>query len=162
MLKKMGWRDGEGLGKFKSGEVNPLTLDIKFDKKGLMAAEEGRGKDGKGGVVTLTACKDLSGKHPVSALTELCSKRRWGPPVFTQAFECGPPHKKQYVFKVGLWCQTSSRNYPLVSRSMLTAMTICPRSPWTTRRRARPMPPWPASSRWVWSQRTPIIQSKSS
>ena len=99
MLKKMGWRDGEGLGKFKSGEVNPLTLDIKFDKKGLMAAEEG---SRKGGVVTMTACKDLSGKHPVSALTELCSKRRWGPPIFTQAFECGPPHKKQYVFKVSL------------------------------------------------------------
>ena len=44
----------------------------------------------------------LSGKHPVSALTELCSKRRWGPPIFTQAFECGPPHKKQYVYKVCL------------------------------------------------------------
>ena len=42
MLKKMGWKDGEGLGKFKSGEVNPLTLDIKFDKKGLSAAEEDR------------------------------------------------------------------------------------------------------------------------
>ena len=99
MLKKMGWKDGEGLGKFKSGEVNPLTLDIKFDKKGLMAAEETKKK---GGVVTMTACKDLSGKHPVSALTELCSKRRWGPPIFTQAFECGPPHKKQYVFKASL------------------------------------------------------------
>ena len=58
MLKKMGWRDGEGLGKFKSGDVNPLTLDIKFDKKGLMAAEETKkGRE----VVTMTACKDLSG-----------------------------------------------------------------------------------------------------
>jgi hypothetical protein len=54
------------------------------------------------GVVTLTGCKDLSGKHPVSALTELCSKRRWGPPIFTQAFDCGPPHKKQFIFKVNL------------------------------------------------------------
>ena len=80
--------------------------------------------------------QDLAGKHPVSALTELCSKRRclrhclpssimifftrfinffarvaipvskffcrrWGPPIFTQAFECGPPHKKQYIIKVG-------------------------------------------------------------
>ena len=27
--------------------------------------------------------------------------RRWGPPIFTQAFECGPPHKKQYIIKVG-------------------------------------------------------------
>merc|ERR1712059_61840 len=103
MLKKMGWADGEGLGKHKSGDVNPLTLDIKFDKKGLMAAEEDKTKVARsGGVVTLTACKDLSGKHPVSALTELCSKRRWGPPIFTQAFECGPPHKKQYIFKVNV------------------------------------------------------------
>eukprot|EP00092_Neocalanus_flemingeri_P030880 GFUD01033535.1.p1 GENE.GFUD01033535.1~~GFUD01033535.1.p1 ORF type:complete len:1145 (+),score=381.41 GFUD01033535.1:62-3496(+) len=101
MLKKMGWNDGEGLGKHKSGDVNPLTLDIKFDKKGLMAAEEGPKRPG-GSVVTMTACKDLSGKHPISALTELCSKRRWGPPIFTQAFECGPPHKKQYVFKVNV------------------------------------------------------------
>jgi len=51
-------------------------------------------------VISLTGCKDLAGKHPVSALTELCSKRRWGPPIFSQAFDCGPPHKKQYVFKV--------------------------------------------------------------
>ena len=28
--------------------------------------------------------------------------RRWGPPIFTQAFECGPPHKKQYIIKVGI------------------------------------------------------------
>ena len=51
-------------------------------------------------MVTLTGCKDLAGKHPVSALTELCSKRRWGPPIFSQAFDCGPPHKKQFVYKV--------------------------------------------------------------
>ena len=41
MLKKMGWNEGEGLGKERNGEVDPLTLDIKMDKKGLMAAEEG-------------------------------------------------------------------------------------------------------------------------
>ena len=34
MLKKMGWTQGEGLGKTRSGEVDPLTLDIKMDKKG--------------------------------------------------------------------------------------------------------------------------------
>lgn len=103
MLKKMGWTDGEGLGKNKSGEINPLQLDIKFDKKGLMAAEEDGVKNSRrGAVATMTACKDLAGKHPVSALTELCSKRRWGPPIFTQAFECGPPHKKQYIIKVNV------------------------------------------------------------
>lgn len=63
MLKKMGWKDGEGLGRFKSGDVNPLTLDIKFDKKGLMAAEETKRK---GDVVTMHACKDLSGKKVLS------------------------------------------------------------------------------------------------
>ena len=34
MLRKMGWSDGEGLGKDKKGDVDPLTLDIKMDKKG--------------------------------------------------------------------------------------------------------------------------------
>ena len=59
--------------------MNPLQLDIKFDKKGLMAAEEEGRKAGRAGAVaTMTACKDLAGKHPVSALTELCSKRRSG------------------------------------------------------------------------------------
>jgi len=100
MLKKMGWSEGEGLGKTRSGEVDPLTLDIKMDKKGLMAAEEDVRKRSKVGVITLTTCKDLSHKHPVSALMELASKRKWGPPNFTQIFECGPPHKKQYIFKV--------------------------------------------------------------
>ena len=42
MLKKMGWEEGEGLGRNKQGEADPLTLDIKFDKKGLSAAEEDR------------------------------------------------------------------------------------------------------------------------
>ena len=98
MLKKMGWSQGEGLGKDRTGDVDPLTLDIKMDKKGLVAAEEAiirrRGK-----VLTMTGV-DLSGKHPVTALMELSTRRRWGAPSFVQAFECGPPHKKQYVFKV--------------------------------------------------------------
>ena len=73
-----------------------------------MAAEEDvkkrrRGGGGGGGgdeLVTMTGCKDLSHKHPVSALMELATKRKWGPPNFVQLFECGPPHKKQYIFKV--------------------------------------------------------------
>ena len=32
----MGWTEGEGLGKTRSGEVDPLTLDIKMDKKGII------------------------------------------------------------------------------------------------------------------------------
>ena len=115
MLKKMGWTEGEGLGKDRSGEVDPLTLDIKMDKKGLMAAEEllfnsskarkrlggGMGVAGND-VLTLTAMKDLSGKHPVSALMELATKRHWGPPNFVQVMEVGPSHRRQYIFKVFL------------------------------------------------------------
>ncbi len=107
MLKKMGWSQGEGLGKDRTGEVDPLTLDIKMDKKGLMAAEEWitkrRVKAGPGGVLTMTGCKDLSGKHPVSALMELATKRHWGPPNFTLAFEMGPTNHKQFIFKVSYW-----------------------------------------------------------
>ena len=47
--------------------------------------------------VVLTA-----GKHPVSALMELTKKRRWMPPIFEIAFEDGPPHKKNFLFKVKL------------------------------------------------------------
>jgi len=100
ILRKLGWKDGEGLGKDRSGEVDPLTLDIKQDMKGLMAQEEAVRRKGKNNILTLTGCKDLSQKHPVSALLELCTRRRWGAPNFTQAFECGPSHKKQYIFKV--------------------------------------------------------------
>lgn len=68
-----------------------------------MASEEYMRKNkGKANVLTLTAMKDLQGKHPISALMELATKRRWGPPNFTQAFEVGPSHKKQYIFKVYL------------------------------------------------------------
>ena len=34
ILRKMGWKEGDGLGKDRSGEVDPLTLDIKLDMKG--------------------------------------------------------------------------------------------------------------------------------
>jgi len=99
LLKKMGWSEGDGLGKTRSGDVDPLTLDIKMDKKGLMSAEENT-KNKRGAAATLTGCKDLSHKHPVSGLMELSTKRKWGPPNFVQLFDVGPPHKKQYIFKV--------------------------------------------------------------
>lgn len=40
------------------------------------------------------------GKHPVSALVELCSKRKWSPPEFEMVFDCGPEHKKNFLMKV--------------------------------------------------------------
>lgn len=40
LLQKMGWRPGEGLGKEKNGSLQPLLLEVKLDKKGLVATEE--------------------------------------------------------------------------------------------------------------------------
>lgn len=42
----------------------------------------------------------VAGKHPVSALVELCSKRKWPPPDFEMVFDCGPDHKKNFLMKV--------------------------------------------------------------
>ncbi|XP_046554349.1 LOW QUALITY PROTEIN: protein SON-like [Haliotis rubra] len=96
LLEKMGWRPGEGLGKNNEGSKEPLMLDFKVDRKGLISEGE---NTRKGGAVARVK-KDLSGKHPVSALTELCNKRRWGPPNFVIVQESGPDHKKSFLFKV--------------------------------------------------------------
>lgn len=40
LLQKMGWRPGEGLGKEKNGSLQPLLLEVKLDKRGLVADEE--------------------------------------------------------------------------------------------------------------------------
>lgn len=40
LLKKMGWNPGEGLGKEKTGSLEPLLLELKLDKRGLEANEE--------------------------------------------------------------------------------------------------------------------------
>lgn len=40
LLQKMGWKPGEGLGKTKNGALQPLLLDVKMDKRGLVAVEE--------------------------------------------------------------------------------------------------------------------------
>jgi len=42
----------------------------------------------------------FSGKHPVSALVELCNKRRWASPDFQMVHEGGPDHKKNFLFRV--------------------------------------------------------------
>lgn len=42
----------------------------------------------------------LDGKHPVSLLGELASKRKWGVPNYDVAMEQGPGHAKLFVYKV--------------------------------------------------------------
>lgn len=34
LLQKMGWKQGEGLGKNNEGSVEPLALDFKMDRRG--------------------------------------------------------------------------------------------------------------------------------
>lgn len=99
LLRKMGWNPGEGLGKNKEGTVEPLVLDIKMDKKGLTSSEEAPIKK-PGPQIPTKVPKDLSGKHPVSAVVELCSKRRWPAPDFTLVHDSGPDHKKNFLFKI--------------------------------------------------------------
>ena len=34
LLQKMGWKQGEGLGKNNKGSLEPLALSVKMDRKG--------------------------------------------------------------------------------------------------------------------------------
>jgi hypothetical protein len=36
MLKRMGWKEGEGLGKNNEGTVEPLAMEVKVDRKGQL------------------------------------------------------------------------------------------------------------------------------
>lgn len=99
LLQKMGWKPGEGLGKEKTGSLEPLLLEVKLDKRGLVANEEQqKGKMKK--VKVPASVKNLQGKHPVSLLGEYASKKKIGAPQYILEFECGPDHKKNFLFKV--------------------------------------------------------------
>ncbi|KAL1505795.1 hypothetical protein ABEB36_005274 [Hypothenemus hampei] len=98
LLQKMGWRPGEGLGKEKTGTLEPLLLEVKLDKKGLVANEEQSKNKKKAKNTQIT--KSLLGKHPVSLLGEFASKKKLGAPEYILDFECGPDHKKNFLFKV--------------------------------------------------------------
>ena len=37
LMQKMGWKQGEGLGIAKQGQLEPLALDVKTDRKGKWA-----------------------------------------------------------------------------------------------------------------------------
>lgn len=43
-----------------------------------------------------------AGKHPVSALIELCNKQRILQPEFVMVHHSGPDHRKNFLFKVSL------------------------------------------------------------
>lgn len=105
LLEKMGWSEGMGLGKNAQGNAEPLVLDFKINREGLSSTNESAdgpsfmGRKGfAGGIV-----KDLSGKHPVSALMEVCSKRRWGQPEFTLLTDPGAGNNRSYLYKVRVY-----------------------------------------------------------
>ncbi|GAB1864611.1 SON protein [Camponotus japonicus] len=100
LLQKMGWRPGEGLGKNKEGALEPLQLEVKLDKRGLVSEQDIGQKIGKTVKPVVPAVKTLEGKHPVSLLGEYCSKKKLGAPVYELCFECGPDHRKNFLFKV--------------------------------------------------------------
>ncbi|XP_058790256.1 protein Son isoform X2 [Phymastichus coffea] len=101
LLQKMGWKPGEGLGKNKEGTLEPLQLEVKLDKRGLVSDQDivapRMGRTSRSSAPTV---KNLDGKHPVSLLGEYCSKRKYGAPTYELCFECGPDHKKNFLFKV--------------------------------------------------------------
>ncbi|XP_069800703.1 protein SON isoform X2 [Dendropsophus ebraccatus] len=116
LMRKMGWKEGEGLGRNNEGNVDPILLDFKTDRKGLVA--DGEKASNK---LALPAMKDLSGKHPISALMELCNKKKWSPPEFELVDDTGPEHRKRFLFRVtvnGVLCQPSQ---PSVTKKLAKA-----------------------------------------
>lgn len=61
---------------------------------------QGRGRGGGGNKQQPISMDSLQQKHPVSLLGELASKRRWGAPNYQLVSEVGPPHAKNFIFKV--------------------------------------------------------------
>ncbi|KPJ17144.1 Protein SON [Papilio machaon] len=105
LLQKMGWTPGQGLGKEGTGTLQPLLLEVKLDTRGLQSKEELRSRPSKGMKPPRTGRRGgaplvAGGKHPVSLLGEYCSKQKLGPPEYSLCFECGPDHKKNFLFKV--------------------------------------------------------------
>lgn len=63
LLQKMGWRPGEGLGKNKEGTLEPLQLEVKLDKRGLVSEQDFGEKGSKMTKPVLPAVKTLEGKY---------------------------------------------------------------------------------------------------
>lgn len=61
LLQKMGWRPGEGLGKNKEGALEPLQLEVKLDKKGLVSEQDIMQKVSKAAKPTVPTIKTLEG-----------------------------------------------------------------------------------------------------
>lgn len=73
LLQKMGWRPGEGLGKNKEGTLEPLQLEVKLDKRGLVSNEDiGAAKLGKIPKSAVPAVKTLEGMFKSITMHVFC------------------------------------------------------------------------------------------
>lgn len=115
LLEKMGWREGEGLGKTRNGLVEPINPDIKVNRQGLSSHEDKLDKKlqliqcGKYSSIIIryinVKCQTRvmlfkDGKHPVSFLLELCRARRWTEPVYETVACHGPSHMPLFLMRV--------------------------------------------------------------
>ncbi|CAB3410617.1 unnamed protein product [Caenorhabditis bovis] len=96
LLEKMGWQPGQGLGRDAAGSLEPLTLDVKSDRRGLMAEEEMSIKQRN---KLRPETVDLSTKNPVSLLMEYCAKRKFASPSFV-CEEHGADNTKSFLWTV--------------------------------------------------------------
>ena len=46
---------------------------------------------------------NFPGKHPVSALQELCARKRWDPPRYDLKQDVGPAHLKLFLYQVHMY-----------------------------------------------------------
>eukprot|EP00079_Xenopus_tropicalis_P021874 XP_012813456.1 PREDICTED: protein SON isoform X1 [Xenopus tropicalis] len=116
LMRKMGWKEGKGLGRHNEGNVDPILIDFKTDRKGLVA--DGEKASNK---LALPMMKDLSGKHPISALMELCNKKKWSPPEFVLVDDTGPEHRKRFLFRVTVNGGVYQPNQPSVNKKLAKA-----------------------------------------
>ncbi|CAI8058112.1 Protein Son [Geodia barretti] len=110
VMKKMGWSEGQPLGKMGKGVTEPIPMSVKIDRAGLSTQQ-----DKSQAIVPASAIKASSstsdksahlvqGKHPVSALQEICAKKHWDPPHYELVTSAGPSHNMNFLYKVVLPC----------------------------------------------------------
>lgn len=103
LMMKMGWQEGQPLGKKGEGHIEPIPVEVKVNRSGLSTVT-----DKQPPVVPATALQALDargahlvqGKHPVSALQEICAKKKWDPPHYEMVDVAGPAHKKTFLYRV--------------------------------------------------------------
>jgi hypothetical protein len=83
LLIKMGWNPEQGLCENNEGVVDPIMLDIKIDKKGLVAEQEVRNSP----LQLVSVPKQTTCRNLVSIIHKLFAKKKWGAPIYEQVFE---------------------------------------------------------------------------